>query len=91
MLVIYPSTRFKRSFKKQPPHIKADFADKIEIFKTHPFHPLLHTHKLRGRLALYYGFYLQDGFRVLFDFMESNTVLLVNIGSHDDYKKWARG
>ncbi len=74
-----------------PPHIKVDFTKKIEQFKKHPFHPSLHTHKLSGNLAEYYGFYLQDGFRVLFDFIESDIVLLVNIGNHDDYKKWSRG
>ena len=73
-----------------PPHIKVDFAQKIEQFKKYPFHPSLHSHKLSGNLAEYYGFYLQDGFRVLFDFIESDTVLLVNIGSHNDYQKWSR-
>jgi len=91
MLTIYPSTRFKRSFKQMPPRIKEDFSKKIEIFKKHPFDPSLHTHRLSGNLEDYYGFYLHDGFRVLFVFEELDHVLLVNIGSHDDYKKWSRG
>ena len=90
MLSIHPSTRFKRSFKRLPWHIKKDFGSKIEVFRKHPFHPSLHTHKLSGRLAEYYGFYLRDGFRVLLDFVERDTILLVNIGSHDDYEKWSR-
>jgi len=91
MLTIHPSSRFKRSFKRMPHHIKADFANKIDVFKKHPFHPSLHTHKLSGNLADYYSFYLKDDFRVLFEFVESEDVLLINIGSHDDYKKWSRG
>jgi len=90
MLTILPSTRFRRSFKRIPQHIRADFAKKIDIFKKHPFHPFLRTHKLSGNLADYYGFYLQDGFRVLFNFKGSD-VILVNIGGHDDYSKWSRG
>lgn len=84
------SSRFKRSFKKLPLHIQKDFEQKIKIFFNNVFHPSLHTHKLNGNLADYYGFYLRDGFRVLFDFEEPNTVLLVNVGSHEDYKKWSR-
>ena len=90
MLTIHPSTRFKRSYKRMPRHIREDFAKKIDVFKKYPFHQSLHTHKLSGNLADYYGFYLQDGFRVVFEFEESDDVLLINIGSHDDYKKWSR-
>jgi mRNA-degrading endonuclease YafQ of YafQ-DinJ toxin-antitoxin module len=73
-----------------PAHIRADFVKKIEIFRKRPFHPSLYTHKLSGNLADYYAFCLRDGFRVLFDFMETEVALLINIGSHDDYKKWSR-
>ena len=82
------SFRFKRSFKKLPPKIKKDFDQKIKIFFNDPFTSSLHTHKLKGNLADYYAFYLRDGYRVLFDFEGDNTVILVNVGSHDDYKKW---
>lgn len=88
MITIHVSTRFKRSFQKQPDPIKQDFARKIKEFIKHPFQPPLHTHKLRGNLQDCYSFYLKDGFRVLFEFIESETILLVNIGGHDDYKKW---
>lgn len=84
------SSRFKRSFNKLPPQIQNDFNQKIKIFFSNPFHPSLHTHKLSGNLANYYAFYLKDGYRVLFDFEESNLIVLVNVGSHDDYRKWSR-
>ncbi|MFH1712823.1 MAG: type II toxin-antitoxin system YafQ family toxin [Candidatus Jacksonbacteria bacterium] len=84
------SSRFKRSFKKLPLYIQNDFDQRIQIFFSDPFHPSLHTHKLSGNLADYYAFYLRDGFRVLFDFDKPDLILLVNIGSHDDYQKWSR-
>jgi len=89
MLTIHPSSRFKRSFKKQPLHIRKDFIRKIEIFKKYPFYPSLRTHKLSGSLTDCYSFYLRDGFRVLFNFMENDNALLINIGSHNDYQKWS--
>ena len=90
MLILHVSTRFKRSFKRMPAHIKDDFAIKIDQFKQHPFSKGLETHKLSGNLEEYYAFYLRNGFRVLFEFMGENEVLLVNIGSHNDYKKWGK-
>jgi len=84
------SSRFKRSFKKLPLKIKKDFDQRIKVFFNNPFASSLHTHKLKGNLADYYAFYLKDGYRVLFDFIGENTIVLVNIGSHDDYSKWDR-
>lgn len=74
-----------------PHDIKDNFGKQIELFRSDPFHSALNTHKLSGQLRDYYAFYLRDGFRVLFDFISADEVLLVNIGSHDDYRKWARG
>jgi len=90
MLTVHSSARFKRSYKKMPAKIKKDFSKRIEIFQKEPFYPSLNTHKLKGKLANYYSFYLQDGYRVLFDFVSESTVILVNIGSHDNYSKWER-
>jgi len=90
MLTIHLGSRFERSFKRMPRHIQDDFAKQIELFQTQPFHPSLRTHKLSGQLREYYAFYLRDGYRVLLDFVGPHIVLLVNIGSHDDYQKWAR-
>ena len=91
MLTLHVSSRFTRSYKKMSLRIKEDFGEKIERFKTHPFDSTLGTHKLHGNLDDYFAFCLRDGYRVLFDFEGDNNVLLVNIGSHDDYSKWSRG
>jgi mRNA-degrading endonuclease YafQ of YafQ-DinJ toxin-antitoxin module len=88
MITIHVSTRFKRSYKKLPKHVKEDFSERIKVFRENPFSPELKTHKLKGTLSSHYSFYLCDGFRILFDFVENNIALLINVGAHDDYKKW---
>lgn len=82
------SPRFKRSYKKVPPHIQDDFGKKIDIFKQNPYHPSLKTHKLTGKLQECLGFYLRDGYRVLFEFSGPNTIDLLLVGSHDIYKRF---
>ncbi|MCR4313808.1 MAG: type II toxin-antitoxin system mRNA interferase toxin, RelE/StbE family [Candidatus Uhrbacteria bacterium] len=90
MLIIHISSRFRRSFRQVPVRVQTDFETSIEKFQQEPFHPSLRTHKLSGGLANHYSFYLRDGYRVLFTFMQENVILLVNIGSHDEYKRWAQ-
>ncbi|MBI4427121.1 MAG: type II toxin-antitoxin system mRNA interferase toxin, RelE/StbE family [Candidatus Magasanikbacteria bacterium] len=81
------SPRFKRAYKKLPPHIQDDFDKQIKVFMRDPNHPSLKTHKLKGRLQECLAFRLQKGYRVLFDFFSSDSVDLLDVGSHDIYKK----
>ena len=82
------SPRFKRSYKKCPPHIQIDFDKKIALFMSDPYTPSLRTHKLKGNLQTCLSFYLKDGFRVLFEFGHSNSINLLDIGPHDIYERY---
>jgi len=84
------SPLFKRSYKKSPRHIQSDFDKKISVFINNPNHPSLKTHKLKGILQECLAFRLKDGFRVLFEFSDSKTVNLLDMGPHDIYKKYRR-
>ncbi|MFA4846117.1 MAG: type II toxin-antitoxin system mRNA interferase toxin, RelE/StbE family [Patescibacteria group bacterium] len=90
MLIVEVSSRFHRSFRHLPLRVQDDFQTRITRFQLEPFDPTLRTHKLSGGLEGHYSFSLTDGHRVLFEFMSDNVVLLVNVGSHDAYKKWPR-
>lgn len=81
------SSRFKRAYKKLPKQIRDDFDKKITVFAKEPYHPSLRTHKLKGKFQECRAFYLQDGYRVLFDFSGSDNVDLLDIGSHGIYKR----
>lgn len=82
------TNRFKRSYKKLSTDVQNDFNDKIKIFVKNPREPKLKTHKLKGRLEECFAFDLIKGFRVLFLFDSSNTISLIDVGSHDKYKVW---
>jgi mRNA-degrading endonuclease RelE of RelBE toxin-antitoxin system len=84
------SPRFKRSYKKVPRHIQSDFDEKIILFTKDPYHPSLKTHKLTGKLQECLGFYLRDGYRVLFEFSGLHTIDLLIVGPHDIYKRFKR-
>ncbi|MFC1790613.1 type II toxin-antitoxin system YafQ family toxin [Patescibacteria group bacterium] len=84
------SSRFKRSYKKTPQHIQNDFDKKIALFIKTPSDPSLKTHKLKGRLQECLAFRLKDGYRVLFEFSDPETVDLLDIGSHDIYRRFRK-
>lgn len=90
MFQTYFSPRFKRAFKQIPSIVKVDLKVRLELFMANPFHPFLRTHKLRGRMAECYAFELHGGFRVLFCFHDDQVLYLIDVGSHDAYKKWGR-
>lgn len=76
------TSRFVDSYKKLELKLMLDFDHKLEIFQSDPFYNSLHTHLLKGSLQNYYSFYLIKGYRVIFRFVNKDTVVLMDIGNH---------
>ena len=80
------SPHFKRTYQRLAPELQADFDVKITRFVTNPRDPRLRVHKLKGKLEECLAFSLRDGYRVLFEYAEADTVNLLDIGPHDLYQ-----
>jgi mRNA interferase YafQ len=77
------STRFTRRARKlKSPHDELLRAA-LRRFAADPRDPLLRTHKLKGDLAEYWAFSVDDDLRVLFRWDE-DVCFLVNLGNHDE-------
>ena len=86
------SSGFKRSFKRSVRN-KPDILPKIEqalkLLVGDPFHPLLHTHKLKGNLSGSWGCTVDFEYRIVFEFVldpenGEETILLEALGTHDE-------
>lgn len=55
----------------------------LRRFALDPNDPLLRLHRLKGDLADYWAFSVDDDLRVLFRW-EGDEAFLVNLGSHDE-------
>ena len=55
----------------------------LRRFAADPQDPLLRTHKLKGDLAGYWAFSVDDDLRVLFR-LDGEDCFLVSVGSHDE-------
>jgi len=82
MIKIYTAPQFKKSVQKIPYRIQITFQKKLKLFRQDPFYPSLKTHKLSGKMRNHYSFSVTYSYRVLFKFLDENSVFLVNISAH---------
>lgn len=75
------------SYRKRLPDKKLDNLKKrLLIFKENPFDSRLKTHKLKGNLKDYWSFSISHSDRILFRFMDNETVFFIDVGNHSVYK-----
>ena len=77
------SSRFLRKAKKLREPQASMLRAVLRRFAVDPHDPLLRLHKLKGDLAEYWAFSVDDDLRVLFRW-EGDEAFLVNLGSHDE-------
>ena len=83
MTRIYYSTHFIRKVKKLSPFDQSLLSSKIDVFRTDSNNPKLKVHALTGKLRIF-SFSLDYSRRVIFVKPEKDTVLFVDVGSHDE-------
>lgn len=80
------SKSFQKEFKKRIKSTSSEkeFWTKLEIFISDPFHQLLKTHKLSGKLKGLWSFSVEYDVRVIFYFTKDKPkkAVLVDIGTH---------
>lgn len=83
---IYPTHHFTRAYKRLSEEIKMRAKQREKIFKANPFDLRLDTHKLKGRFKNYWAYSVNYDYRIMFRFIDNETVLYHDIGTHDIYK-----
>ncbi len=84
---IYPTTHFIKAYKSLSEEIKVHAKNREKIFKANPFDPRLNTHKLKGRLKGYWSYSVDYRYRVLFRFIDNETILYHDVGTHEIYRQ----
>jgi mRNA-degrading endonuclease YafQ of YafQ-DinJ toxin-antitoxin module len=80
---IKASSRFLRRARKLRPPRDELLRAALRRFAADPDDALLKTHKLKGELADYWTFSVDDDLRVIFRWDEE-VCFLVNLGTHDE-------
>ncbi len=85
---IFYSVKFAREYRKLPSQVKNLAEEKEQIFRKNPFDSKLKTHKLKGNLNGFLSFSINQKYRIIFEFVNSDTVWFHSIGNHSIYKLW---
>jgi len=80
---VIASSRFLRRARKLKSPRDELLRAALRRFATDPLDPLLRTHKLKGDLAGYWAFRVDDDLRVLFRW-DGDLCFLVALGTHDE-------
>jgi len=83
---IYPTTHFIKAYKSLPVEIRLRAKQKERIFRNNPFDSCLKTHKLKGKLKDCWSYSIDYQYRILFRFIDKETILYYDIGTHNIYK-----
>jgi addiction module RelE/StbE family toxin len=78
---------FKRRYRKlikNNPTLKALFWEKMELFVKNPHHPQLKTIKLSGKLNDCWSASIGHDYRIIFQYLDDDVILLIVFGSHDE-------
>lgn len=79
---------FKKSFNLLPLAIQKKFFNKIELFEQNRSHPSLHIEKLEPKILNKWSFRLDSNYRLIFEFLANDSILFIDVGSHDKiYRK----
>ena len=87
-MIIYTTSKFKKSYQHLPTSIKEKAVRKEGIFRENPFHPSLDTHSLQGIYKGYWAFWVDDSYRIMFQFLDTarTKIVFINIGTHEIYR-----
>jgi len=83
---IFYHPKFKKAYQKLPLEIKKKAEKKEKIFRQNCFDPRLKTHKLTGKLKDISAFWIDKHYRILFIFYEKDSVIFLDVGTHEIYK-----
>jgi len=86
MIYIERTSAFKKKYKRIPKRIKQK-AKKMEvIFQEKPFDARLRIHQLHGQKRTAWAYSIDHSYRIIFVFINKDTVLYLDIGTHEIYK-----
>lgn len=86
MIQINYSKKFVRQYSKVERNLQLEIKDKIELFKNRKNHKNLNVHKLHGKWKNYWSFNINYKDRIMFKYIDDNSVILMALGDHSIYQ-----
>ncbi len=87
MIQLTWNKNFEKALKKyikKHPELESRIQEKLRLFVEEPYSAELRNHGLSGKLNDLRAIVIDYDCRLVFKFIDEETALLVNIGSHDE-------
>lgn len=82
------SQKFIKSLRKSPRKIKVAFRNRLELFLTDKFHPILYNHALEGKYKNYRSINISGDWRAIFRELDGGEAIYFDfIGTHSQLYK----
>ena len=78
---IHFSTRYEKEYRRLAAKVQQQADDRIRLFLSHPFHPLLNNHPLGGKFQGCRSINVTGDYRALFE-ARGEIQLFIRIGTH---------
>lgn len=78
--------RARKKFTKNNPQNAQSLKKTLVLFRNNPKHPGLNLEKLKGNNI--WTIRIDKGNRIFFIWIDKNTVLFLDIGEHDKYRRY---
>ncbi len=88
MIKILTTETFDKLFARLERKIQEKAAEKTEIFKENPFHPILRTEKLHPKKHDVWSFRVDIDYRIVFRFLEKDNIEFMFIGHHNQIYRY---
>lgn len=82
MIEIECTPEFDRRYKELPRAVQRKAERREKLFRQNPFHPALRTEKLKPKEKEYWSFRIDPGYRIIFRFSGTNTIIFLTCGHH---------
>lgn len=83
MKIVY-TPAFLKSAKRLPIKTQTKLDNLAVLLAENVYHPLLHTKQLSGNLAGLYSFRITRDWRVIFNFLDPETIQLLRVANRKD-------
>ena len=88
--IVFSKTFYKFYSDRIFPSLKLSdrFVERVKLFSRNPTSPVLVDHQLQGEMKKYRAFSITNDIRVIYQIIGDQTVMFVDIGTHEQvYKK----
>jgi len=83
-MILLSSKKFRKGFKKLPQSIRVKSKERVDLFQTNQFHPLLDNHLLHGEYAGCRSINITGDYRAIFYHEGIGAVRFIAIGTHHE-------